>query len=137
MDKIIELNELNFESSVLRAAGRVLVDFTAAWCPPCRALSPVLERLAEQSQGTIAVGSVDADACPSLAGRYGVRGLPTLIVFADGREVARRVGLTTDEGIRKLLAAGAANDSARRPRRADECDERTAKSGHTTNAPKT
>jgi len=107
MEKIIELNDLNFESSVLQAAGLVLVDFTAAWCPPCRALSPVLERLAEQAHGTVVVGCVDADAHPSLSARYGVRGLPTLIVFAGGKEVARRVGLTTDEGVRKLLAARA------------------------------
>ena len=103
-DKVLELNDLNFDSSVLAASGPVLVDFTAAWCAPCRALSPVLERFADRTDGVV-VGSVDADACPDLASRYGVRALPTLVVFAGGKEVARRVGLTNDEGIRKLVAA--------------------------------
>src|SRR5262245_4739396 len=103
-ERIIELNDLNFESSVLRVPGPVVVDFTAAWCPPCRALSPILERFAEQGAGTVVVGSVDADAYPNLAARFGVRGLPTVVVFANGTEVARRVGLTTEEGIRKLLS---------------------------------
>jgi thioredoxin len=107
-ERIVELNDLNFEESALRVAGPVLVDFTAAWCPPCRALSPILERFADETPGTV-VGSVDADACPDLAARYGVRGLPTLVVFANGKEVARRVGLTTEEGIRKLLASAGAN----------------------------
>src|SRR4051794_6606568 len=106
-DRIVELNDLNFESSVLQVPGPVLVDFTATWCPPCRALSPVLERLAEQAGENVVVGSVDADAHPSLAAQFGVRGLPTVIVFAHGKEVARRVGLTNEQGVYKLLAAGA------------------------------
>jgi thioredoxin 1 len=101
-DKILELNDLNFESSVIEAAGPVLVDFTARWCAPCRALAPVLERFAAEAEGVV-VGSVDGDACPDLASRYGIRGLPTLIVFVGGKEVARRVGLTNGEGIRKLV----------------------------------
>jgi thioredoxin len=106
-ETILELNDLNFDSSVLEVAGPVLVEFTAAWCPPCRALLPILERFAEQNRHTVVVGSVDADAHPSLAGHYGVRGLPTLVVFVDGKEVARRVGLTTDDGIRRLLGSQA------------------------------
>ncbi len=83
-DKVHELNELNFDSMVLQAQGPVLVDFTAAWCPPCRAL-------------------VDADAYPNLASQFAIRGLPTLVLFTDGREAARRMGLTNEQGIRKLL----------------------------------
>jgi thioredoxin 1 len=103
-DKVLELNDLNFQSSVLEAAGPVLVDFTAEWCAPCRALSPILERFAEQNEGVV-VGSVDGDANPDLASRYAIRALPTLVVFAGGKEVARRVGLTNDQGIRKLVEA--------------------------------
>jgi thioredoxin 1 len=99
----LELNDLNFESFVLGAEGPVLVDFTAEWCPPCRALAPVLERIAKETSGRVSIGSVDADAYPNLSAQYGIRGLPTMIVFVDGKEVARRIGLTTDEGVRKLL----------------------------------
>jgi thioredoxin 1 len=102
-ENVLELNDINFESSVLDAAGVVIVDFTAAWCAPCRALSPILERFAERAPEGVVVGCVDADAHPDLSARYGVRALPTLIVFAGGQEVARKVGLTNDEGILKLL----------------------------------
>jgi thioredoxin 1 len=107
-DEILELNDLNFDSSVLEAGGTVLVDFTAGWCGPCRALSPILERFAEGAPEGVVVGSVDADAHPNLASRYGIRGLPTLVVFAGGKEVARRVGLTNEQGIRKLVGAAPA-----------------------------
>jgi thioredoxin 1 len=115
-EHVLELNDLNFESSVLSVAGPVVVDFTAAWCAPCRALSPVLERFASQTKNVV-VGSVDADAYPDLSSRYGVRALPTIVVFAGGKEVTRRVGLTNDEGIRKLVAAAT-------PARAEQVEAR-------------
>jgi thioredoxin len=105
--KVHELNELNFESMVLQAPGPVLVDFTARWCPPCRALSPIIDRVAAETWGRVRVCSVDADACPNLASQFGIRGLPTLVVFTDGREAARRIGLTNEEGVRRLLGAAA------------------------------
>ena len=101
---IHELNELNFASTVLEVPGISLVDFTATWCPPCRALSPIVVGIAAEMRGRVAVGCVDTDANPDLAARFRIRGLPTLIVFRDGREVARRTGLTTAEVIRALLA---------------------------------
>ncbi len=103
-DKVHELNELNFDSMVLQAQGPVLVDFTAAWCPPCRALSPIVDRMAGETWGRVRVCSVDADAYPNLASQFAIRGLPTLVLFTDGREAARRMGLTNEQGIRKLLA---------------------------------
>jgi thioredoxin 1 len=106
-ENVLELNDLNFDSTVLGAAGPVLVDFTAAWCGPCRALAPILERFADRATNVV-VASVDADAYPGLASRYGVRALPTIVLFSGGKEVSRRLGLTNDEGIRKLVAAAAA-----------------------------
>jgi thioredoxin len=100
---VLELNELNFESLV-GDKGVLLVDFTAAWCAPCRALSPVLGRIADEMSGRILVASVDVDACPNLAAKFQIRGMPTLIVFQEGREVARRMGLTNEHGVRALLA---------------------------------
>lgn len=114
-DKIHELNELNFESMVLNAAGTVLVDFTAEWCPPCKALAPTLARIAEATWGRVVVGSVDADVSPDLAARFRVRGMPTLIVFQEGREVGRRTGLTNDEGVYALLANAMSRESAPLP----------------------
>jgi len=102
-ERIVELNDLNFDATVLGATGPVLVEFTGTWCPPCRAQAPILERLADEARGSVVVATVDADAHPDLGSRYCVRGLPTLIVFADGKEVGRRLGLTTIEGLRKLL----------------------------------
>jgi len=110
-EKVHELNELNFESLVARA-GVVLVDFTAAWCPPCKALSPIVARMAEEMWGRISVASVDVDACPYLAEKFKIRGLPTLVVFQDGKEITRRIGLTNAEGVRALLPAPLARLSA-------------------------
>ena len=103
-EKVEEWNELDFRTMVLEKRGTVLVDFTADWCGPCKALAPVVARIAEETSGRVAVGSVNADDNPSLSARYNVRGLPTLIVFRDGKEIARRVGLTNDAGVRALLA---------------------------------
>ena len=104
-ESVHELNELNFTSLVLREPGTVLVDFTAQWCPPCRALSPIVARIAVEAAGRVRVGSVDVDANPDLASQYRIRGLPTLVVFQGGREVARRTGLTNENGVRALLPA--------------------------------
>lgn len=97
-----ELNDLNFDALVTRAPGPVLVDFTARWCPPCRALSPLVERVAERFE-SVTVGSVDVDDWPELASRFGVRGMPTLVVFEFGHETARHIGLTNEKGIVALL----------------------------------
>lgn len=102
-EKVEEWNELDFQAMVLEKRGPVLVDFTADWCGPCKALAPVVARIAEETSGRVAVGSVNADDNPGLSARYNVRGLPTLIVFRDGKEIARRVGLTNDAGVRALL----------------------------------
>ncbi|WP_437970104.1 thioredoxin family protein [Sorangium sp. So ce260] len=115
-----EINESDFDAEVLEAGVPVLVDFTAAWCPPCRALAPILQRLAEEGAGRLKVVAVDGDRSPALARRFGIRGLPTVVAFAGGREVARHVGLTTKEKLLKLiegreLSAGARRDRAPSP----------------------
>jgi thioredoxin 1 len=101
--RVHELNESSFDFMVLQKSAVVLVDFTAAWCPPCKALAPSVARIAEETRGSVLVASVDVDACPGLAAKFRIRGMPTLIVFREGKELARRTGLTNVEGIRALL----------------------------------
>ena len=83
-----------------------MLEFTAAWCGPCRALAPILERLAAENAATVRVRAVDGDAEPALATRFGVRALPTVIAFKDGKEVARHVGVATKEELLGLVAPG-------------------------------
>jgi thioredoxin 1 len=94
---IQEVNELNFDSTVLAASKPVLLDFTAEWCSPCRALGRILAPLAEERTGRLLIASVDSDANPGLAAQYNVRGMPTLVLLVAGKEVGRRIGLTTRE----------------------------------------
>jgi len=80
------------------------VDFTATWCGPCKALAPIVERVATESAGKVKVVTVDTDASPAAARRYGVRGVPTLLVFRNGEKTASHVGVTTKEKVLALLA---------------------------------
>jgi thioredoxin 1 len=99
------VNELDFDQAVLHADKPVLVDFTAVWCSPCRALKPLLNELAAETSGRLDVVAVDADESPTLATRFGVRGFPTLLLFSGGREVARSVGLCSRAQLRRLVAS--------------------------------
>jgi thioredoxin 1 len=94
-------NDLNFESEVLKSDKAVLVDFTAAWCGPCRQLAPIIEQLAVELGVEAKVGKLDIDESPLTAGKFGVRGVPTVMVFRDGQRTEQHVGLTTKA---KLLA---------------------------------
>lgn len=102
-DEMIEINEQTFEAEVLGADVPVLLDFTATWCAPCRVLKPILAKLATEGAGRFKVRVVDGDENPGLAVRYGVRGFPTTIAFANGKEIGRQVGLTTKERLLKLV----------------------------------
>ena len=82
----------SFDAEVLHADGPVLVDFHAEWCAPCQAMAPVIADLAQRYRGQVDVLKVDVDRSPSLARRYGVRGIPTLMLFKDGSLAATKVG---------------------------------------------
>ena len=82
----------SFEADVLQAGGPVLVDFWAEWCGPCKQIGPALEEIAGEQSERIAVAKVNIDENQMTPSKYGVRGIPTLVIFRDGAEVSRKVG---------------------------------------------
>jgi thioredoxin 1 len=99
--------DANWDEEVLRADGPVLVDFWAAWCPPCRKVAPIVDELAGEYSGRVKVGKLDVDHSPETAARYGITSIPTLLVFREGQVVAQRVGALPREDLRRLLDAHA------------------------------
>jgi thioredoxin 1 len=100
---MIGVDDESFDEVVLGSELPVLVDFVAPWCGPCRALAPIVERLAIETAGRAKVVSVDIDASPRTSARYGIRGAPTLLVFRGGERTRQHLGATTREKLLKLL----------------------------------
>ena len=90
--KPIAVTDSNFDTEVLRASGPVLVDFWAEWCGPCRMLAPFLEDLAEDMASEVTVAKINIDENPQTPMKYGVRGIPTVILFKDGQVAATKIG---------------------------------------------
>jgi thioredoxin 1 len=105
MKNVLEINDLNFETEVLGSKVPFLLDFSAVWCGPCKMLAPIVGKIADEQLGRARVGKIDIDDSPDTAVRYGVRGAPTVIVFKDGKEIARHVGVTSEERLLALLAS--------------------------------
>jgi thioredoxin 1 len=102
--KIVEGTIDNFKQEVLKSDKPVLVDFNAAWCPPCQALHPTLEELSEESDD-FKIVTVDIDDQSELAEEYGVSSIPCLVAFKDGKEIDRRVGLQPKKRLLKMMGA--------------------------------
>ena len=98
------LNDLNFEQEVLKSDVPVLVDFSAEWCGPCKALAPIVEAVADEMQGELKVGTLDVEQSPVTASKYGVASLPTLMVFKQGTVTAKHVGRTNKAKLKDLVA---------------------------------
>ena len=90
--KTREFTDDNFDTDVLQCATPVVVDLWADWCAPCRAIAPTIEALAEELDGTITVGKMDIVANPNTPAKFGVSAIPTILLFADGKEKGRIVG---------------------------------------------
>ncbi len=91
-DNIVHISDSSFETDVLQAEGPVLVDFWAEWCGPCKMIAPVLEELAGEYEGKLKICKMDVDANTEIAPKYGIRGIPTLILFNNGEKAAEKVG---------------------------------------------
>ena len=104
---VVEVNDATFEQEVLQSDQPVLVDFWAAWCGPCKALSPIVDEVASEYSGKLKVMKMDVDANTSTPMRYGIRGIPALLLFKGGKVADQIVGYvprdTIDKSIAKLL----------------------------------
>lgn len=102
-ERVKDVTDNSFEHEVLESEKPVLVDFWAAWCAPCRMLAPTVEAIAEQYSESAAVVKLNVDDNPSTAEAYGIRGIPTLILFSGGKEVERVIGATSKESISRMI----------------------------------
>ena len=91
-DKIVHVSDATFDQEVLNSELPVLVDFWAEWCGPCKMIAPVLDELADQFDGKLKIAKVDVDANPDIPPKFGIRGIPTLLVFKGGNAEATKVG---------------------------------------------
>ena len=99
----VEVSDRNFQEEVLKSTIPVLVDFWAPWCMPCRMLAPTIEKLAEENQGKLKVCKLNTDENQNISAQYGIQGIPTLIVFKEGKEVGRTVGVMSKEKLQEKL----------------------------------
>ena len=102
-EKVQVFTDSNFDQVVIGAASPVLVDFWAEWCAPCRRLSPTVDAIANDLEGRLTVGKLNVDENPSTAGRFSVRGIPTLLLFKGGQVVEAIVGLVDKSELHRVL----------------------------------
>ena len=103
----IHLTEQSFDEALVATQGLVMVDFWAEWCGPCRAIAPVLEEMAEASEGRVTLMKVNVDENPGLAARYGIRSIPTMLFFKEGAVVDRVVGAAPKAVLQDIVNARA------------------------------
>ena len=100
---IMEVTDANFDQEVLKSEQPVLIDFWAVWCGPCRALAPIVDEVAQGYTGKVKVMKMNVDENPGTPGRYGIRGIPTLLIFKGGQVKEQIVGYVPKETIEKAI----------------------------------
>ncbi|MCJ7705550.1 MAG: thioredoxin [Desulfobacterales bacterium] len=100
---LLQVNDKNFASEVLQSGIPVLVDFWATWCGPCRAISPIVEELAKEFSGRVKITKLNVDENPSTPSQYGVRGIPALILFKEGKVLDQIVGSVPKARLKALI----------------------------------
>ena len=103
-NKIVQLNDETFSATVENNPAPILVDFWAEWCMPCRALAPVIDELATEFEGKIRFAKVNVDECRDIPAKFGIRGIPTLLLFQEGKKVNELVGNQPKDKIRSMLS---------------------------------
>tara|TARA_S200000501_G_scaffold369276_1_gene408428 strand:- start:380 stop:703 length:324 start_codon:yes stop_codon:yes gene_type:complete len=99
MSNVIELNDSNFDSEVVKSDKPVLVDFWAEWCGPCKMIAPSVEKISEEYSDKLKVGKLDVDSNPNISSTFGIRSIPTLLIFKNGAPVDQIVGAVSKEVI--------------------------------------
>ena len=100
---VLEFTEQNWEKDVLGTAEPVLVDFWAPWCAPCRQIAPTIEALAQEYDGRVKIGKLNVDDHSGVAARYGIRSIPTVLVFKAGKVVEQRIGLASRDELTRIV----------------------------------
>ena len=100
---VLTLTEANWNEEVVSSNTPVLVDFWAPWCGPCRIIAPIIEELAEEFEGKLKVGKLNTDENPNIAMQYGIRAIPTVILFKNGEVVDTRIGVQPKDSLKQMV----------------------------------
>ncbi|MXP56415.1 thioredoxin TrxA [Pantoea sp. Mhis] len=104
-DKIVHLTDKSFDTDVLKAEGTVLVDFWAEWCGPCKMITPILNEIAEEYNDKLTIAKLNIDDNQNIASKYGIRGIPALLIFKKGEVIATKVGAVSKGELKEFLNA--------------------------------
>lgn len=102
-DKLLQLTDDSFDADVINAAGPILVDFWAEWCGPCKMIAPVLDEIAQEYADKLTIGKLNIDQNSATAPKFGIRGIPTLLLFKNGSVVATKVGAVSKTQLKEFL----------------------------------